>query len=863
MKRRQFLETIAASTGLLTFLGGLRGNAQTALPHPQEDSVNSSRPTLWYREAAKKWTEALPVGNGRLGAMIFGDTARERIQLNEDTVWSGGPYDPTNPKGPEALSEIRRLVFASESLKAHRLFGRTMFGDAIPQMQYQPLGDLWLTFPGQSQQADHQRQLATDMALLLPTPVSDYRRQLDLDEAIATVKFRAGNVTFTREVFASPVDQVIVVHLTADQPGQIAFTAALVAGNNPQRDGDALYDAVQPNELVANGRAMSDEGVDGKVRYQVRARFLSQGAAITPGLGIVSVSGADAVTILIAARTSFVDYRNASGNPEPGVKADIEKAASKSYEVLRHDHVVEHQKLFRRVQLTLGSPKDALLPTDERLKKFQETNDPSLIALYFQFGRYLLISSSRPGCLPANLQGIWNDQTIPPWGSKYTANINLQMNYWPAEVTNLSECAEPLFTLIAKVVEPGSRVAKVNYGARGWVLHQNTDLWLACAPMDGPTWGTFATAGAWLCTHLWENYLFNRDLEALKRFYPLMKGSAQFFLDTLVEHPKLQWMVTCPSTSPEHFPSVPSESIPFWDEVTNLHLKGTTICAGPTIDMEILRSLFDGCIEASKLLGVDVDFRGQLQQTRRKLAPLQIGNWGQLQEWLDDWDDPDDQHRHMSPLWGLYPGHSVTPTETPALAAAASKLLSSRGDGGPGWGLAWKVCLRARLLDGEYCYRELRKLLTGVEEEKTSYSDGGTYRNLMNALPFQIDGNLGATAGIAEMLLQSHRDVIHLLPAIPAAWADGSVKGLKARGGFVVDIEWKAGKVLAASIFSRLTGTCRVRVSANVSRVTSSNGSVQFRRTEWNIIEFATQAGETYSVVTAPSTNSTGVPPFE
>ncbi len=598
MKRRQFLETITASTA---FLGLSHAQAQANASDRRDNSVNPTLPLLWYTEPAKKWTEALPIGNGRLGAMIFGNTASDRIQLNEDTVWSGGPYDPTNPKGREALPEIRRLVFAGEYLKAHRLFGRTMFGEAIPQMQYQPLGDLWITFPDQTREAEHNRQLETDMALVVPIPVTDYRRQLNLDEAIASVQFRSGNATFTREVFASPVDQVIVVHLSSDHPGKISFSASLIAGNNPQRDGDALYDSMPPDEIISNGRAMSDESIEGRVRYQLRARVLAEGGAVATNSGTINVRGADTATILIAARTSFVNYQNADANPEPQVKKDLEAASSKSYKVLRRDHVAEHQRLFRRVQLKLQASSNASLPTNERLKQFREEDDPSLVALYFQFGRYLLISSSRPGCLPANLQGIWNDQTIPSWGSKYTTNINLQMNYWPAEVTNLSECAEPLFRLIANLVEPGTRVAKVNYGADGWVLHQNTDLWLACAPMDGPTWGTFATGGAWLCTHLWENYLFNQDLEQLKQFYPLMKGSAQFFLDTLVEHPTLKWKVTCPSMSPEHFPSTPSQSIPFWDEVTNLHLKGTTICAGPTIDMEILRNLFDSMHSGEQL----------------------------------------------------------------------------------------------------------------------------------------------------------------------------------------------------------------------------------------------------------------------
>lgn len=853
MKRREFLETMIATSTAFALPNALSAEPRTPFPGDKAETFHSENSILWYQKPAETWLEALPLGNGRLGAMVFGSTARERVQLNEDTVWSGGPYDPTNPKGPTALPEIRQRVFAEDYLGAHRLFGRNMFGLAIPQMQYQPLGDLWLNFAGASQRPNPQRQLASDMEIIVPKPVSDYRRQLDLDTAIVQVQYRFDGTVFSREVFVSPVDQVVVVRLEAKQKEKISFTAALIAGNSEQRDGDARYDALLPNEIVVCGRAMSDEGIDGHVRYQTRARFLTEGGTIKAGDdGTLVITGANAATILIAAGTSFVNFKDASADPEAEIKSTIEAASAKSYEALRRDHIAAHQRLFRRVRLDLGSSAAfAHMPTNERLKKFHETNDPGIAALYFQYGRYMLISSSRPPCLPANLQGIWNDSNSPPWGGKYTTNINLEMNYWPAETTNLSECTEPLFQMMADMAEPGNRVAEIDYGVRGWVLHQNTDLWLACAPMDGPTWGTFATAGAWLCTHLWEHYLFKGDEEELRRFYPLMRGSAQFFLDTLVEHPQLKWMVTCPSTSPEHFPDAPSESIPFWDEVTDLHLKGTTICAGPTIDMSILRNLFEGCIRASEILGIDEDMRHQLQETRQRLAPFQIGRWGQLQEWLHDWDNPEDHHRHLSPLWGLYPGHEITPRLTPTLAAAAEKLLESRGDLGPGWSMAWKICCRARLLDGEYAYRELRNLLTFVDKDEVSYTQGGTYSNLMNALPFQIDGNLGGTAGIAEMLLQSHVGEIHFLPAMPRAWAKGSVSGLKARGGFVVDMKWEAGKVIAAVIHSSTGQTCRIRSAAEVSQISSSGGTIRFMRPERSVVEFSTKAGEAYTIATA------------
>lgn len=851
MKRREFLQTLTASMAQAVLPARTHAAVADAVSTGEAVPASASQSILWYRSPANKWLEALPLGNGRIGAMVFGSVANERIQLNEDTIWSGGPYDPTNPSGPKALPEIRRLVFADENLKAHRLFGRNMFGQAIPQMQYQPLGNLWLTFPDLIKPADRQKQLSTDLAVLTPIEVKDYRRQLDLDEAITSVTFRADGISYHREVFVSVIDQVAVVRLTADTPGKISFIAALTTAGQEQQDRDARYDSTPQGELITSGRAMSDEGIDGKIRFYARARILPEGGSLRAGEGDLTITGANAVTILISARTSFLNYKDASANPEPPAIADIERAAKKSYAELRRDHIAEHQRLFRRVHLDLGASPSANLPTDERLKRYPETGDPDLAALYFQFGRYLLISCSRPGSMPANLQGIWNDSTSPSWGGKYTTNINLQMNYWPVEVANLSECFEPLSSLLTKLVEPGASVARVNYGVNGWVLHQNTDLWLACAPMDGPTWGTFATAGAWLCTHLWEHYQFHGSKEELRAFYPILKGSAQFFLETLVEHPKYGWMVTCPSMSPEHYKNTPASSIAFWDEVTNLHLKGTTICAGPTMDMSILRSLFESCIAASRILDEDLELRSQWSHMHERLAPLQVGRYGQLQEWLEDCDDPEDRHRHMSPLWGLYPGNEITRQHTPKLAAAAEKLIEFRGEGGPGWTMAWKICLWARLMRGERAAQVLRTLLTSASEDRVSYKDGGTYMNLLNALPFQIDGNLGATAGIAEMLLQSHAGEIHLLPALPKAWAIGSLRGFRARGGFEVDITWKESLVQEVKIHSQLGGTCKVRNAPQYVKILTDEGTIPFTHSADGLLSFATKPGTSYSLHSA------------
>ncbi|MAF27692.1 MAG: hypothetical protein CL820_09750 [Croceicoccus sp.] len=735
--------------------------------------VETRKSRLWYRQPAREWVEALPVGNGRLGAMIFGGIDEERLQLNEDTLWTGGPYDPVNPQALNALPEVRRLVEQDRFAEAEAMADDKLIGVPRTQMAYQSFGDLRLSFPGVSGE------------------VSDYERELDLDSALARVSFSRDGRTYSREVFASPVDDVVAMRIAGECPFDLDIA---LASEQPE----ARVEAAE-RSLLLTGHNAGRAGIDGVLRLAGRVSVDSDGKIAQSG-GRLNVRGARQVTLLLAMATSFRRFDDTGADPVALVDQAIERAAAKDYETLRGDAIAAHRRLFRRVSLDLGTTPAAELPTDARIAAENLQADPDLARLYFDYGRYLLIASSRPGTQPANLQGIWNAENEPPWESKYTVNINTEMNYWPAEVTGLQECVEPLVQMVRELAVTGAHTARTMYGARGWVCHHYTDLWRATAPIDGAQWGMWPLGGAWLCTHLWDHYDYSRDTDFLTSVYPVMRGAALFFLDTLQTDPATGYLVTNPSISPE-----------------NRHPEGAAVTSGPAMDQQILRDLFRQTASAAAILGTDPDFAADIMQARSRLAPDRIGAQGQLQEWREDWDSraPEPDHRHVSHLYALFPGSQIDPATTPDLANAARRSLELRGDESTGWATAWRINLRARLREGDRAHDVLAFLL----------GPGRTYPNMFDAHPpFQIDGNFGGTRAIAEMLMQSHNGTILLLPALPAAWREGSVKGLRARGGCRVDLDWRDGRMASAVLTADADGSWRVGLPGRLMEVTLAKG---------------------------------------